>query len=111
MNAVSDESSSALLESTYVVSDEVPAHTITRSLQTLLPTRHHPIGRQRFTLLDTFDGRVGRAGARLTHSVVDGHSIMMYPIPKAWTTDGFSADLNRELSPTDQTFIQSAYPW
>jgi CHAD domain-containing protein len=75
---VSDESSSALLESTYVVSDEVPAHTITRSLQTLLPTRHHPIGRQRFTLLDTFDGRVGRAGARLTHAVVDGHSIIAW---------------------------------
>ena len=42
---------------------------------------------------------------------VDGHSIMMYPIPKTWTLDGFSADLNRELSPTDQTFIRSAYPW
>ena len=27
----------------------------------LLPTRHHPIARHRFTVLDTFDGRVRRA--------------------------------------------------
>ena len=36
---------------------------------------------------------------------------MMYPIPAAWTTDGFSAGFNRELSGTDKEFIRDAYPW
>ena len=40
---------------------------------------------------------------------VDRHSIMMYPIPKAWTLDGFSADLNTDLSDDDVQFIQQAY--
>ena len=31
----------------------------------------------------------------------DSSSIMMYPIPRAWTLDGFSAGLNGELSPED----------
>jgi CHAD domain-containing protein len=53
-------------ESVYVVRDDVPPAAITSSLQGLLVTRHHPIARHRFTLLDTFDGRVARAGARLT---------------------------------------------
>ena len=75
---MSDDSSGAPLESAYVVSDEVSVQTITRSLQALLSTRHHPIGRQRFTLLDTIDGRVGRAGARLTHAGVDGDSIISW---------------------------------
>ncbi|NAZ86526.1 zinc metalloprotease [Kineococcus indalonis] len=42
---------------------------------------------------------------------VDADSIMMYPIPASWTTDGFSADLNPELSETDTGFIRDAYPW
>ncbi len=41
----------------------------------------------------------------------DPDSIMMYPIPARWTTDGFSADLNSELSDTDKEFIRDAYPW
>jgi serralysin len=41
----------------------------------------------------------------------DPSSIMMYPIPASWTTNGFSADLNKELSATDVEFIRSAYPW
>jgi serralysin len=40
---------------------------------------------------------------------VDGDSIMMYPIPAAWTLDGFSADLNGDLSPQDRDFIRSEY--
>ena len=56
----------------YVVRGEVSPDTIARSLQALLPTRHHPIGRRRLTLLDTFDGRVRRAGARLTSSGFNG---------------------------------------
>jgi hypothetical protein len=42
---------------------------------------------------------------------VDPESIMMYPIPASWTTDGFSVDLNSELSATDVEFIREAYPW
>lgn len=41
---------------------------------------------------------------------VDSRSIMMYPIPLAWTLDGTSADLNSELSETDKTFIVDNYP-
>jgi CHAD domain-containing protein len=75
---VSGDSTGAPLESTFVVSGEVPAQTITQSLQALLPTRHHPISRQRFTLLDTIDGRVCRAAARLTQSSVDGQTIVSW---------------------------------
>jgi hypothetical protein len=42
---------------------------------------------------------------------VDQDSIMLYPIPATWTTDGFSAGLNKEPSETDKTFIANAYPW
>jgi len=35
----------------------------------------------------------------------------MYPIPAAWTTDGFSVGLNEDLSATDRDFIREAYPW
>jgi serralysin len=41
---------------------------------------------------------------------VDAKSIMMYPIPKAWTLDGFSANFNADLSDKDKTFIRFAYP-
>lgn len=47
----------------------------------------------------------------LSSTPVDSQSIMMYPIPAAWTTDGFSAGMNRELSQTDKGFIRNAYPW
>ena len=47
----------------------------------------------------------------LSSTPTDASSIMMYPIPAAWTTDGFSTGLNRELSPTDKKFIREAYPW
>jgi CHAD domain-containing protein len=53
-------------ESIYIVPNEVSPEGITRSLQALLPTRHRPIARHRFTVLDTFDGRIRRAGACLT---------------------------------------------
>ena len=41
----------------------------------------------------------------------DPKSIMMYPIPRAWTTDGFSVELNSELSPKDHELIREVYPW
>jgi hypothetical protein len=46
----------------------------------------------------------------VTASAVDGTSIMMYPIPKAWTLDGFSAGLNSELSALDKAIIGKSYP-
>jgi CHAD domain-containing protein len=87
---VSDDSIGAP-ESIYVAADAVSAHAITQSLQALLPTRHHPVGRQRFTLLDTFDGRVYRAGARLTHSSLDGRSFV------SWKVSGEGSELAVQL--------------
>ena len=49
--------------------------------------------------------------ATLSSTPTDPSSIMMYPIPARWTTDGFSAGLNRGLSETDKQFIRTAYPW
>lgn len=46
----------------------------------------------------------------VTATKVDSDSIMMYPIPAAWTLDGFSADLNPDVSDDDVNFIRSAYP-
>jgi serralysin len=46
----------------------------------------------------------------VTATPVDEDSIMMYPIPKAWTLDGFSADLNSDVSTQDVEFIGQAYP-
>jgi len=43
-------------------------------------------------------------------SDVDPVSIMMYPIPKSWTTDGFSAGMNGELSDMDKNKVRSHYP-
>jgi serralysin len=45
----------------------------------------------------------------ITGTPVDPKSIMMYPIPRAWTTNGFSSDLNDDLSATDIEFIRGAY--
>jgi CHAD domain-containing protein len=53
-------------ESVYIASGDGSGDTITRSLQALLPTRHHAIARHRFTVLDTFDGRVRRSRSYLT---------------------------------------------
>jgi serralysin len=47
----------------------------------------------------------------VTTTPTDRDSIMMYPIPASWTTDGFSVGLNTDLSTTDKTFIAAAYPW
>ena len=63
-------------QSAYVVRGDASPDAITMSLQALLPTRHRPIVRQRLTLLDTFDGRVRRAGARVTQRGVNGTSTL-----------------------------------
>lgn len=41
---------------------------------------------------------------------LDPKSIMMYPIPKTWTLDGFSVSLNTRLSRRDRKFIREQYP-
>lgn len=46
----------------------------------------------------------------ITGTKLDRHSIMMYPIPASWTTDGSSAELNADLSPEDKAFIKKQYP-
>lgn len=51
------------------------------------------------------------APGAVTATDTDAKSIMMYPIPARWTTDGFSAALTGELSDTDKQFIRGAYPW
>ena len=71
-------SSSATPESVYVLPHEVSAEAIAESLQTLWPSRHHPIARRRFTALDTFDGRVRRAGALLTRGSLNGASALAW---------------------------------
>jgi hypothetical protein len=47
--------------------------------------------------------------AEAAMTAVDPRSIMMYPIKKSWTLDGFSTELNTELSPTDIAFIRNIY--
>ena len=65
-------------ESVYVVRGDVSRAAITSSLRALLRTRHHAIGHHRFTVLDTFDGRVRRSGARLTRTGTDGLSVVAW---------------------------------
>jgi len=50
------------------------------------------------------------AAAETNFTNLDAISIMMYPIPANWTTDGFSVGLNSDLSPTDKSFIHNQYP-
>ncbi len=66
-----DRDTTRTAQSVYVVRDGVSPSAIASSLQALLVTRHHPIAHHRFTVLDTFDGRVARAGARLIASADD----------------------------------------
>ena len=78
-------------ESTYRTSGDVSADAISQSLQALLKTRHHPIPRRRFTVLDTFDGRVRRAGACLTRDSDQG------PTTVAWQSSAGSGQVAARL--------------
>lgn len=49
------------------------------------------------------------AASETNFSDTDRDSIMMYPIPPHWTTNGFSVGLNGELSAGDKAFIREAY--
>jgi CHAD domain-containing protein len=74
-------------ELAFVVRGHASRDAITESLRTLLRTRHIPIGRHRFTVLDTFDSRIHRAGARLTRADVNGTATV------TWRPHGGSAAL------------------
>jgi CHAD domain-containing protein len=65
-------------ESAYVVPGELSTEAVTESLLTLLPTRRRSIATQRFTVLDTVDGRVRQAGACLTRAGVDSASTVKW---------------------------------
>ena len=66
-------------ESTYVVRG-VASDVVTNSLIALLPSRHLQLGRQRVTILDTFDRRIRRSGAWLTrHSQGKGFALTWHP--------------------------------
>ena len=54
------------LEVRYAARRDWPVERIVESLAALLTVRRRTIARQRITFLDTFDGRVSRAGACLT---------------------------------------------
>jgi hypothetical protein len=45
----------------------------------------------------------------VNYTSIDKDSIMMYPIPKSWTTNGFSVGLNSKMSDTDKRFIHKQY--
>jgi serralysin len=47
--------------------------------------------------------------AETNFTELDPLSIMMYPVPATWTTDGFSVGLNSKLSETDKAFIRQVY--
>jgi CHAD domain-containing protein len=67
-------------ESVYFVRDDVSVEVLTRSLQSLLPTRYRAIVPRPFTILDTFDGRIRKTGARLTVRLIDGRlRLAWYP--------------------------------
>ena len=46
----------------------------------------------------------------LSATPLDSRSIMMYPVPAAWTRDGFSAGLNTSLSDGDKLLVATSYP-
>jgi len=48
--------------------------------------------------------------AQTNFTMTDPHSVMMYPIPAGFTTDGLEVGFNRFLSETDKLFISHAYP-
>jgi hypothetical protein len=50
---------------------------------------------------------------QINGAILDKSSIMLYAIPKSWTTNGFSSTLNKKLSEADKVFAhnQCNYPF
>ncbi len=44
------------------------------------------------------------------HTAFDRDSIMLYPVPAEFTTDGFEVGWNRDLSEKDKSFMATTYP-
>lgn len=57
----------------------------------------------------TIENNMFRKYSGVITTNVDPNSIMMYPIPKAWTLDGTSVGLNDQLSDKDKEFISNNY--
>ncbi len=75
---------------------EFTTEAITKSLLTLLPARHRPFTDRRFTVLDTFDGRVRRAAAYLTR--VDVNDVSTVKWQTLAGSDRFAIQTSRPLS-------------
>jgi hypothetical protein len=62
--------------------------------------------------LDTIELNMFRpyAQSEVSTTPLDPKSIMMYPIPPEWTTDGFTVGLNAALSDQDKKFAREQYP-
>jgi serralysin len=52
-----------------------------------------------------------QAGTKTQFTRFDPKSIMVYPIPPHWTTNGYFVNANVELSQTDRDFIGQVYPF
>ena len=83
-------------ESAYVLPGELTTDAITRNLLTLLPARHQSFARHRFTVLDTFDGRVRRASACLTRAGMEGASTVKWQTLAG--SDRFAIRMTRPVS-------------
>lgn len=59
---------------------------------------------------ETIENNMFRQYSDVSATHVDATSIMMYPIPKSWTEDGFSAGLNASLSASDKQKTSEVYP-
>jgi CHAD domain-containing protein len=79
-------------ESVFIGPEQLSGETITRSLQALMPARHRLIPRHRFTVFDTFDGRIQRAGAFLTIDTENG------TCKAAWRSHGGDTRLTVRLT-------------
>ena len=85
--ALAHFSEKEIVDLTFVAAGELSPAAITASLRSLLSTRQVPIAKHRFTVLDTFDSRIQRSGARLTRSGVNGAPTM------TWQRDAIGAHL------------------
>src|SRR5499427_9337926 len=83
-------------ESAYVVPGELSTEAITEALLTLTPTRRRSIAKQRFTVLDTVDGRVRQAGACLTRADMEGASTVKWQTLAG--SDRFAIRMTRPVS-------------
>lgn len=59
-----------------------------------------------FNILRRYSG----AKTQFSHTAFDHKSIMVYPIAKEWTNDGYAVTMNSFLSQADKDFIRNLYP-